>query len=59
MKDKNLPEHITKLIKYMDENVPVDGMYKVTILKTVSEYYNSLVQAESMQIAISNMFSKL
>ena len=51
-----LPEHINALIAYMDDNVPVDGMYKVTILKTVAEYYSTLVQAESMQIAISSMF---
>lgn len=56
MTDNKLPEHISALIAYMDDNVPVDGMYKVTVLKTVAEYYASLVQAESMSIAISSMF---
>jgi hypothetical protein len=56
MADKKLHEHIAALISYMDDNVPVDGMYKVTVLKTVAEYYSTLTQAESMEVAIRNIF---
>lgn len=56
MSNNNLPEHIAALIEYMDENVPIDGMYKVTVLKTVAEYYTSLTNAQSMEVVLHNMF---
>lgn len=54
--DNKLPDHIAGLIAYMDLNVPIDGMYKVTVLKTVAEYYSSLTQAESFAVALQNAF---
>jgi len=57
MNDKKLSDHISELITYMDNNVPIDGMYKVTVLKTVAEYYTSLTNAESMEVALRNIFS--
>jgi len=53
----NLSDHITNLIEYMDENVKVDGMYKVTVLKAVAEYYRALTEAQSMEVVLRNMFT--
>lgn len=53
MSEAKLPEHIAALINYMDSTVPVDGMYKVTVLKTVAAYYEALTHAESLHAVIA------
>ena len=57
--NKEMPMHIAALISYMDDNVPLDGTYKVALLKTVSSYFESMVHAESMNALIMKSFSSL
>ena len=54
-----LPEHIKALIAYVDTNMPIDGPYKVAVLKTVASYYESVTQAESMSALIMNAFKQI
>ena len=54
-----LPEHITALIAYIDVNMPVDGPYKVTVLKTVAAYYESLTQAEGLTAIMTKAFNSM
>ena len=57
--NKSMPEHMAALITYMDDNVPLDGTYKVALLKTITSYYESMVHAESMNALIMKSFSNL
>ena len=59
MTENKLPEHITALIAYIDVNMPIDGPYKVAVLKTVAAYYESVTHAESMSTLIMNAFNQL
>ena len=53
--DNNLPDHIVALIAYVETNMPIDGMYKATVLKTVAAYYDSLTQAESLNGLVNKL----
>ena len=55
----NIPEHLAPLIEFMEENVSLDGTYKIALLKTVAAYYESMVHAESMNAILMKTFSNL
>lgn len=55
----NIPEHLAPLIEFMEENVNLDGTYKIALLKTVAAYYESMVHAESMNAILMKTFSNL
>jgi hypothetical protein len=54
-----MPDHITALIAHIDTNMPIDGPYKVAVLKTVAAYYESVTHAESMSTLIMNAFRQM
>ena len=57
--EHKLPEHVKGLIAYVEANMPIDGPYKVAVLKTVAAYYESLTQAESMNAILVKTFNSL
>lgn len=59
MANMALPEHIRALIAYVDTNMPIDGPYKVAVLKTVASYYESLTQAESLSAIIMKAYNTI
>ena len=54
-----MPEHVVALITYMEDSVPIDGMYKVAVLRTVAEYFSALTQAESVNAVLMQSFNNL
>lgn len=49
---EQLPEHVKNLTEYVQANIQVDGMYKVTVLRTVAAYFEALTHAEGLNAVI-------
>ena len=54
-----IPEHVQEVIKFMNENVPLDGTYRIAVLKTAAAYFEAMVHAESMNAIIMKSFNSL
>ena len=56
---EKIPEHVQEVIKFMNENVPLDGTYRIAVLKTAAAYFEAMVHAESMNAIIMKSFNSL